>query len=1031
MRPLLLKMTAFGPYKQTETVDFTELKHHHLFVISGNTGAGKTTIFDGICFALYGSASGSDREETRMLRSDFADDEVHTAVELEFELDGKVYRILRQLGHVKQGNKSKTGERYEFFEKNPDGGEVPCVDRQIVSEIDRKVETLIGLTQDQFKQIVMLPQGEFRKLLTSQTENKEDILRRLFKTEKYKQLSELLKEKKQAMGEQFNKAAYHRDQYISQIRTMVPARGGSALAEIIAAEYVNTMQAASALDDEMGYLRKKIGQDTADYERVYREHQEKQKRYYEAEALNQRFADLEQKQLELGMLQAQLPVMERMEKELQEAERASRLEPYEHHVNALRLDEQIKTQEVTVAETRQHTAANNLTAALAAYEEEEQKKPKRDEQAAVLNRLREQLPVVQELEQSKQQLDALGKQAEKSRELSAKASAVFQEKGQQHEQLRQKTNETDLASRALPEKKSRLEEMRYHAKLYQQYVKLNAAHIAAETEWHHANEAYQEWKNKYHKLEAEWLSSQAAVLAAHLHDGQPCPVCGSADHPAKAGNAGSAVHKEMLDSLKRELEAKEKAYQEASARKQAVYAQFKDKETELQELKLPLERANARYAELVETGKYLKAEVDQLQVNWDTAGRLKEQLEAETAALKQLEQEKTICEKQFQDHKAAYVQAQAVYEERLRPIPEDFRVLSKLEAAIFERTASLKQLEAAWDRVQKEVQTAKETAAKMEAHVLHARQALTETKDKLKESEQQFAQALQSAGFVQAEQYEAAKIPEAERRNMEEETKTYHRKFSLAKEQKNELQAALEGKEMADLSSIGGELDALKQHYEKALQKLNESKNLLKHMSELKVNLLQAGKEAEAFEKKLAAIEDLYDTLRGQNSKKISYERYLQIEYLEQIIEAANERLRRLSNGQFYLIRSDRQEARGKQSGLALDVHDAYTGQTRDVKTLSGGEKFNASLCLALGMSDVIQSFQGNISIKTMFIDEGFGSLDEESLHKSIDTLIDLQKSGRTIGVISHVQELKAMFPAILEVQKTKEGYSKTQFILK
>src|SRR5690606_24861528 len=180
--------------------------------------------------------------------------------------------------------------------------------------------------------------------------------------------------------------------------------------------------------------------------------------------------------------------------------------------------------------------------------------------------------------------------------------------------------------------------------------------------------------------------------------------------------------------------------------------------------------------------------------------------------------------------------------------------------------------------------------------------------------------------------------------------------------------------------------------------------------------------QAAEMEKQMNRIADLYDMVRGQNQLKISFERYLQIEYLEQIIHSANERLKNLSNGQFYLIRSDRQEARGKQSGLGLDVYDAYTGQTRDVKTLSGGEKFNASLCLALGMADVIQSFQGNVAIDTMFIDEGFGSLDDESLNKSIDTLIDLQKSGRMIGVISHVQELKAAIPAILEVKKSKEG---------
>src|SRR5699024_4173608 len=174
----------------------------------------------------------------------------------------------------------------------------------------------------------------------------------------------------------------------------------------------------------------------------------------------------------------------------------------------------------------------------------------------------------------------------------------------------------------------------------------------------------------------------------------------------------------------------------------------------------------------------------------------------------------------------------------------------------------------------------------------------------------------------------------------------------------------------------------------------------------------EAHEKTEKSEQHFNVIADLQDVIRGQNRKKISFERFLQIDYLDQIIETANQSLRDLSNGQYSLLRSDRQEAHGRQSGLALDVYDEYTGQTRVVKSLSGGEKFNASLCLALGMSDVIQSFQGNISIETMFIDEGFGSLDEEALNKSIDTLIDLQQTGRMIGVISHVKELKSIFSA-------------------
>lgn len=193
----------------------------------------------------------------------------------------------------------------------------------------------------------------------------------------------------------------------------------------------------------------------------------------------------------------------------------------------------------------------------------------------------------------------------------------------------------------------------------------------------------------------------------------------------------------------------------------------------------------------------------------------------------------------------------------------------------------------------------------------------------------------------------------------------------------------------------------------------------------------KAAEQFRELELRQQQVSDIYQMLKGDNALKISFERYILIEFLEQILHAANARLNDLSNGQFKLERSDRLETRGKQSGLGLDVYDAYTGQNRDVKSMSGGEKFNASLCLALGMTDVIQAYQGGVSIEMMFIDEGFGSLDEDSLNKAIATLIDLQKSGRMIGVISHVHELKQAFPAVLEVSKTKEGHSRTAILLK
>src|SRR5690625_2109473 len=297
-------MTAFGPYKSTETIDFTKLKNHSLFVISGPTGAGKTTIFDGICFALYGTASGSDRENTAMLRSHFADDSVHTSVELLFELSGRTYRILRQLGHVKKGNKTRTGERYEFFEVI-DGKEYPCVDRQIVSEINEKIVQLIGLTHNQFKQIVMLPQGEFRNLLTSETENKEEILRKLFKTARFKQMNELLKEKRDKLQNKLATDQQLIDHHIANIPEQLEKRDDSTILNILEQENYHITQIIQSLDSEIIYYKEKIVNDEKEYKRIANKFTNQQKVVFEAREVNQKFLSLEQKKGEFQQLQEQ------------------------------------------------------------------------------------------------------------------------------------------------------------------------------------------------------------------------------------------------------------------------------------------------------------------------------------------------------------------------------------------------------------------------------------------------------------------------------------------------------------------------------------------------------------------------------------------------------------------------------------------------------------------------------------------------------------------------------------------------------
>ncbi|SFD40085.1 exonuclease SbcC [Lentibacillus persicus] len=1030
MRPIKLTMTAFGPYKQTESIDFNELDGNNLFVIAGNTGSGKTTIFDAICFALYGSASGSDREDNRMLRSDFAPDDTHTAIELEFEIHGHYYRVLRQLGHVKKGNKSKTGERYEFYEK-VDGQEVPCVDRQIVSEIDRKLESIIGLTQDQFKQIVMLPQGEFRKLLTSETENKEAILRRLFKTESYNAINQLLKDRKSQAQEAFRQLQQSRDHHINSLHTALPEREDAELFDVLTSDYYNTNQIIDGLDKEIAYYTDKISADEQAYQTAYHKHDKKQTELNEAKALNNQFADLDQKKTELNNLEKQVPAFKEKEKQLANAERASHLEIYEKQVTEWQNDEKTKNTALQQAETTDRDARVKLDQASKVYQQEEAKSNERDEAARQLERLKGFLPTVKELDKKKNDLITLGEKGKQSAKDLEKVKSEHAKQTETVESTEKQTSELDQAVSQLPDKHQALMEAREQYKAAHEFAELETKQSALKQDLEQKEKAFMAAKRAYNAKEDVWLNNQAVVLAGHLHDGESCPVCGSTEHPNKASQHGEMVTREVLNALKKDMEENEKNFRAAEAEYKTNADHLAQKKQELEQYDIPADKALEVRDQLFEKGTGLKQEVESLKKQQEKLKQQKEKLEKAREALKNLESQKDQLDKAHQQLQSEYQSAHAVYKEQVRNIPEDVQKLTALEKRITETEAHKANLEKAWEHAQQALQQAKETAAKTQADLTNAKNQLSETNEKRKKAEKTFHEALEKAEFESEDAYRQAKMMSSAREELKEAIRQFNDNLTAKKQQVHELAETLKDRKPADLEALEEERQTLKTAYEAAYRTLNQSKDYRVQAMTIKENIETAHEQAAEREKEFSVIADLHDVLRGQNDQKISFERYLQIEYLEQIIDAANIRLKRLSNGQFSLRRSDRQEAHGKQSGLALDVDDAYTGQRRDVKTLSGGEKFNASLCLALGMSDVIQSFQGNVVIDTMFIDEGFGTLDEESLNKAIDTLIDLQQSGRMIGVISHVQELKTIFPAMLEVQKTKEGHSRTEFVVK
>jgi exonuclease SbcC len=934
------------------------------------------------------------------------------------------------MGHVKKGNKGSTGEKYEFYEKLIDR-EVPCVERQIVSEINVKVEEIIGLTQNQFIQIVMLPQGEFRKLLTSETENKEDILRKIFKTEPYKMISERLKKKRTLAEEELKIEQRTTNSYIQNIGASFPQRE-STIFEVLAQDHYNIHQVISGLEEEASYYEEKIRQDHSKYEEAYQKHTSKSAEFHQSKSLNEQFDEWEAKELKLATLTEQLPLFEGKEKQLEKAERASVIEGIERHYRELQKEVLEKQQLWNGAVSSEAKAKIKLEKVNLQYSEEENKQEIREKLSESLVRLNDFLPIVKDMTLKESELKVLAHELSK---LTSNVQVINKQviaKNESVTLLKQDMDRLDHQLIPFDDKLQRLSELNEQCRVLKEFLAIHQSMQALEAETLEKQVQFDAVKTEYMTLENEWFANQARVLAAHLHDGEACPVCGSEEHPNKNEQDQTvAPSKEQLEQAKSTLDRVDNDYRNALAKQNALMGQLSSKSEEIARFGVEVEQVDETYKKLEQSRLNLDVEVTQMRKDKDQLRKIKQQHQEQTLMMQELDAKKVEIATIHQEAKSTYEKSKAIYEDKLQSIPNEVRVLSQLQQQIRETTERKINLENTWKAVQQQRQEAREQHSSSVLTIVHTEHAFQETKAKQDKADVAFRTALQSSAFETEEMYQQAKLRDSERDSLKEQIMEFKQARHTLIEQVADLAVRLANKTKVDLNDLHNELATLKLIYEKALQEVNQSNDYKKAASNLVTNIMASSKKAIVKEQQFNQITDLYDVIRGQNSLKISFERYLQIEYLEQIIVSANERLKNLSNGQFHLIRSERQESRGKQSGLGLDVYDAYTGQTRDVKTLSGGEKFNASLCLALGMADVIQSFQGNVSIDTMFIDEGFGSLDEESLNKSIDTLIDLQKSGRMIGVISHVQELKSAIPAILEVTKSKEGYSETRFVIK
>ena len=928
MRPLRLTLSAFGPYAAETTLDLEKLGKGGLYLITGDTGAGKTTLFDAITYALYDHSSSGIREGS-MLRCKYADDKTPTFVELEFEVHGVRYTVRRnpEYQRPKARGEGMTTEKADATLTYPD--DRPPVTK--AKDVTAAVQEIIGLDYNQFSQIVLIAQGQFTKLLNASTEERSRIFRKLFRTQRYAQLQERLQAEASALNQQRTAQNAKLDSLLGGLQFSPEDPDAEALRALCAQTVPETALALlDALTARQAAALEEVGTALQATEAQLDTVQQQLGAAAQAQRLAQQLAA---RQAELA---AAKPALD-----------AARAEAGRHAGDAAQLD----------ALTAQVTQAQS---ALAAYDALDalcrQQTEARD--AARL--------AAAQAHKRRTQLDSLNAALTAAEtELAALADADTR-------LLALQTRSAQLAQRgeALAKLEQRLADCQRQAK---------AAHKAQES-YRTAAAAQDEARARRDALERAFLDAQAGLLAESLVEGAPCPVCGSTHHPARALLPHTAPTQAQVEAARQAAAEADRQAQNASAAAQSALAAANEAKTSLRrdaETLLP-ERFTAPEGTVPLTfalmTNVLAEENAALQTAQTDCKAQCRQAEADCRRKAQLEADRQAKTRQ----RPALEQAAA---EADRSAAAQNASADALEGQIAERRAALPYSRRA---------DAQAALDKLEADRRTLRTGMDTAQRKLKQAEQTVAAAEAAVEALTAQQTAAQK--ELPARSAEELTA-----------QQTELTAARE-----TLRSREKQLSA---------QLLPNRKTAAQYRA--------AAEARQTLESRWQWVSALAATAGGTltSKQKIKLEAYIQMNYLDRILRYANTRLMQMTAGQYELERIGAENQRS-QSGLDLGVIDHYNGTRRSVKTLSGGESFKASLALALGLSDEVQSSAGGIRLDTLFLDEGFGSLDEESLELAIRVLSGLTEGDRLVGIISHVGALKDRIDRQVVVHKARTGGS-------
>ena len=1041
MRPLKLMMQAFGPYASKEEIDFTLLGSRTMFVISGKTGSGKTTIFDGISYAIYGKASGEDRNGSD-LRSQFASEDLPTEVALEFSLRNKMYYIKRAPQQEKKKDRgagyTTIGAKAELYIYDPSGT------RQLVAanvrDVDIKIKEIMLIDSNQFRQILMIPQGEFRKLLTSDSKEKETILQRLFHTETYKRIEEKLKEEATQLKNAVDMQINDRNQAIRSIQVHFHDE----LKALLNEGSTNDTLIIPMLKEEMNLTTIELGRLKEETGEKEIERGKLQQQLFEAEAIVKQLKIKEELIEKKAKLEQETQRIEEKEHSAILAQKALVLIQQEELCHRLKreLDEGKGNLDELAAKINSLTLSH--TECEKALNKEIEGETERNKALEHVNHLKHMESDVRSLSLFRQEVEVLYKKLQtktvEKREIEESNQKVENEI-QKFSVEKQKLEEEQLT---IFENERKMDKLKYEydllVKFEQRYNEHKKASLDIQNKaafYKHSQARFEDARAVVQELEGKWLYGQAALLANKLKDEESCPVCGSTHHPSPAVNQSEDLPneedikaaKQQATNIEAEMRRSESALYEAQSIEKSIQKELNDVLNDIakersgfnvHELEYVKNAVGEETKQLIETQQLLVKNKQKLD-------RIREWLEIkEKAAVQRVEQINQIT-KEVNDLTIQYTEKNTLLMQMIHKIPETLQDRSAFEAEFQKAKAHYNELIESFERVKQNFQQINEALMTERARYNEVEKQVHISNRKLMTEREAFVSKMTEQGFNGFTAYHKAKMSEQEIHSLQQEVRSYREEYRSVSDRLQELTSLLDGILEPDVSGLTVALEKIN-HVIQELQ--SRYTHLFVRVSEnekIVVKIETINREIKSLEEKYQLIGHLYEMSKGQNTYRITFERYVLASFLDDILREANQRLGKMTNGRYELLRKTDRSKGNVQSGLELLVFDQYTGQERHVKTLSGGESFKASLSLALGLADIVQQYAGGVSLETMFIDEGFGTLDPESLDQSIEALIDIQSSGRLVGIISHVPELKERIDARLEVVATKSG-STTEF---